>query len=135
MHLKTKTISGNDYWYVIESYRHRGKVRHRTLAYLGAAFNPFEGLEQERTTLAFALEIYLARFAGLSAEMLRKRTFYKAKKKPHPLPPRFKRAQITAEKVMYLVSNTPELSRISLDDKAADNLSRGLALRDYNPRV
>ena len=34
-HLKKKRIKGNEYWYLVKSYRRNGKVKTRTLKYLG----------------------------------------------------------------------------------------------------
>lgn len=34
-HLKKKRIKGSEYWYLVKSYRCNGKVKTRTLKYLG----------------------------------------------------------------------------------------------------
>jgi hypothetical protein len=34
-HVKRKRIKGNDYYYLVQSYRKGGKVKTRTLRYLG----------------------------------------------------------------------------------------------------
>jgi len=51
MFTRSKIVDGKKYYYLVESYREGGKVRQRTLAYLGRVGNPDGALDYWEKTL------------------------------------------------------------------------------------